>query len=54
MKRAAHGIRNALLGLHGVPSIFGGQIEMQENHFTKIRAIGLWQVRAGKLVAIRV
>jgi ABC-type branched-subunit amino acid transport system substrate-binding protein len=48
------GIRNALLDLRGVPSIFGGQIEMQANHFTKIRAIGLWQVRAGNLVAVKV
>jgi branched-chain amino acid transport system substrate-binding protein len=47
-------IRGALLTLRGVPSIFGGQIEMQDNHYTKISAVGLWQVRAGNLVPVKI
>jgi branched-chain amino acid transport system substrate-binding protein len=46
-------IRGALVSLRGVPSIFGGKIEMQENHYTKISAVGLWQVKAGKLVPVK-
>ena len=45
-------IRSALLSLRDVPSIFGGKIEMQSNHYTKVTAIGLWQVRGGKLVPV--
>jgi branched-chain amino acid transport system substrate-binding protein len=46
------GVRSALLSLRGVPSVFGGEIEMKPNHYTKISAIGLFRVRAGKLTKI--
>jgi branched-chain amino acid transport system substrate-binding protein len=45
-------IRSALLNLRGVPSVFGGTLEMRPNHYTKISAIGLFRVRAGNLVPI--
>jgi len=47
-------IRNVLLTLRGVPSVFGGDIEMRPNHYTKISAIGLFKVRSGKLVRVPV
>ena len=45
-------IRAVLLSLRGVPSVLGGRIEMRPNHYTKITAIGLFQVRRGTLVRV--
>jgi branched-chain amino acid transport system substrate-binding protein len=47
-------LRGALASMSGVPSIFGGTISMQSNHYTKISAVGIWQVRAGKLVPLKI
>jgi branched-chain amino acid transport system substrate-binding protein len=46
-------IRGALLTMRGVPSVFGGKIDMKDNHYTTISTVGLWQVRRGELVAVR-
>ena len=36
----------------GVPSVFGGTITMGPNHYTVTSSVGLWQVRAGRLVRV--
>ena len=48
------GIAHALATLTNFPSVFGGTVSMGADHRTVIKAIGLFQVRAGKLVRIPV
>jgi branched-chain amino acid transport system substrate-binding protein len=45
-------IGRTLATLKGFPSVFGGTVDMGANHRTVIKAIGLFQVRGGKLVRI--
>jgi branched-chain amino acid transport system substrate-binding protein len=42
-------IRDQLAELNGVPSVFGGDIVMQPDHYTKTTALAIWQARDGKL-----
>ena len=48
------GIRNALAGLRGVPSVLGGTIAMGDDHYTTISSVALWQVKSGTLVKLDV
>lgn len=43
-------IRDQLLALRGIPSVFGGEIVMQPNHYTKTSALAIWHEQNGKLV----
>jgi branched-chain amino acid transport system substrate-binding protein len=45
-------IRNEIVSSSGVPSVFGGTITMGPNHYTVTSSVGLWQVRAGRLVRV--
>jgi len=45
-------IQHALATLTDFPSVFGGTVSMAPDHRTVIKAIGLFQVRAGKLVRL--
>ena len=47
------GMRKALLTMRGVRSVFGGDVAMQEDHYSKFSSLGLWQVRVGKLVSVK-
>jgi branched-chain amino acid transport system substrate-binding protein len=46
------GIRTALVSLKGLPSIFGGNINMGESRYTEVSAEALWQVRQGRQVRL--
>jgi branched-chain amino acid transport system substrate-binding protein len=48
----ADGIRNVFSSLKNFPIIFGGTVDMGENHRTIIKAIGLYRVRSGQLVGL--
>jgi branched-chain amino acid transport system substrate-binding protein len=45
-------IGRTLATLKGFPSVFGGTVDMGTNHRTVIKAIGLFQVRSGRLTRI--
>jgi ABC-type branched-subunit amino acid transport system substrate-binding protein len=48
----AEAIRAALTTLKGVPSVLGGTITMGPDHYTRFSNLGLWKVKAGKLVRL--
>jgi branched-chain amino acid transport system substrate-binding protein len=43
-------IRNAVAGISGVPSVFGGNIVMGSDHYSTSSGMGIWLVKAGKLI----
>jgi branched-chain amino acid transport system substrate-binding protein len=45
-------IRNQLASMKGVPSVFGGQIVMDAEHYSIPSTDSLWTVRDGKLVRV--
>jgi len=45
-------IRNQLATMKGVPSVFGGMITMDAEHYSIPSTDSLWQVRAGNLVRV--
>jgi branched-chain amino acid transport system substrate-binding protein len=49
---SGEGIQRVFAGLKDFPSIFGGTVDMGENHRTIIKAIGLFQVKSGQLTQI--
>lgn len=48
----ADAIAAALATLKGVPSVLGGTITMGPDHYTRFSRLGLWKVKAGKLVRL--
>jgi branched-chain amino acid transport system substrate-binding protein len=46
------GVARALAGMKGFPTVFGGTVDMGENHRTIIKALGLFQVQHGQLTRI--
>jgi ABC-type branched-subunit amino acid transport system substrate-binding protein len=48
------GIRNALISMKKLPSIFGGTITMGESRYTEVEAESLWQVRQGRQVRLEI
>lgn len=45
-------IRDQLATLRGVPSVFGGTIVMEPDHYTKTTALAIWQAQNGRLAEV--
>lgn len=43
-------IRSIIASIDGVPSVFGGKIVMGKDHYSTSSGMGIWLVKAGKLI----